>query len=50
MPCCGLLQLIAYDVQDIYLTSNGNYIHKFRIYYEKHIIEDIMIKIEINTS
>lgn len=37
-----LMQLVAYGAQDIYL-SDGN----FRIYYKKHIIGDIVRKIEI---
>jgi hypothetical protein len=44
----GLMQLIAYGVQDMYLTGNQNgYKPKFRIYYRKHIIGDIVVKFEI---
>ena len=38
----GLMSLIGYGAQDIYLTGCG-----FRIHYKKHIIEDVVVKIEI---
>jgi Leucine-rich repeat (LRR) protein len=44
----GLMNLIAYGAQDVYLTGNHNgYFEKFRIYYKKHIINDIVTNIEI---
>ncbi len=32
----GLMQLVAYGAQDVYLGGGGNYQAKFRIYYKKH--------------
>lgn len=45
---CGgaLINLIAYGAQDTYLTGNHVF-EKFRIYYKKHIISDIVVKNEI---
>lgn len=47
----GLMQLVAYGAQDVYLTGypnvNGGYKPKFRIYYKKHIIGDIVLGFEI---
>jgi hypothetical protein len=46
----ALMQLVAYGAQDIFLNGNGNqneYKPKFRIYYRKHIIGDIVVKFEI---
>ena len=44
----ALMQLVAYGAQDVYLTGgNGGHFEKFRIYYKKHIIGDIVIKFEI---
>lgn len=47
----GLLQLLAYGAQDVYLTGNPNvngvYKPKFRIYYKKHIVGDIVVGLEI---
>lgn len=49
----SLLQLIAYGAQDVYLTGNPDInfykttYSRFRIYYKKHIINDIVYKIEI---
>lgn len=39
----GLMSLIAYGAQDIYLTGGCG----FKIHYKKHIIEDVVVKIEI---
>lgn len=39
----GLMQLLSMGAQDVYLTRNIG----FRIYYKKHIIDDIVVKIEI---
>ena len=42
------MQLVAFGAQDIYLTGgNGGYFEKFRIYYRKHSIGDIVTNIEI---
>ncbi len=41
----GLLQLVAYGAQDVYLQGAGG-ILKFKIYYKKHIISNIL-QIEI---
>ena len=48
MTNCELLNLIAFWSQDVYLTCGNNELfEKFRIYYKKHIIENIVNKIEI---
>ena len=48
------MQLVAYGAQDEYLAGNHNeyqyqyeYKPKFRIYYKKHIIGDIVVGLEI---
>lgn len=40
------MQLVAYGAQDVYLTGN-NVFSKFRVYYKKHIIGDIVVGFEI---
>ena len=48
MPPIGgaLMQLVAYGAQDVYLAGNP-YLPIFRIYYKKHIINDIVTKYKI---
>lgn len=46
MVCGGLLQLVAYGAQDMYLTGDNYNIH-FKIYYKKHIVENIVVGFEI---
>lgn len=42
----GLIQLVAYGVQDLYFNG-GYYQDKFRIYYIKHLISNVIVGFEI---
>ena len=43
----ALMNLVAYGAQDVYLSGRAGMYDKFKIYYKKHIINDIVTKIEI---
>ena len=43
----GLMQLVAYGAQDVYLT--GDHIIGFEIYYKPHVINDIVISYEFDS-